>query len=179
MTAVTGEPDVELRVVEGPRDRAVVERLWQLYHHDLSQFRGSLPDDEGLFQSRRLPAYLDDPDGVSYLLVLGDRPVGFALVRGLDAEQRTICEFFVVRAARRRRCGYDAALQVLRLHPGRWEIAFQEENPGAARFWRQVATAASGSSWTQERRPVPDKPHLPHDVWLSLDTADTGDLASG
>jgi len=46
----------------------VVERLSQLYRHDLSEFVGSLPDDEGLYKPGRLPGYFDDPDRGGYLI---------------------------------------------------------------------------------------------------------------
>jgi predicted acetyltransferase len=77
-------------------------------------------------------------------------------------------EFFVVRAARRQRVGYRAAVELLHLHPGRWAIPFQEENPGAARFWRRLASEIAGSGWREERRPVPEKPQIPPDSWLFL-----------
>jgi predicted acetyltransferase len=148
----------------------VVERLWQLYRHDLSEFRGSMPGDDGLFTPGRLPTYVDDPDPdrCGYLIRSGPAVAGFVLVRGLTAEPRTLVEFFVVRAARRRGVGHAAATQVLRAHPGRWEIAFQEENPTAARFWRRFAVDLVGSVYREERRPVPGKPHIPPDTWLLL-----------
>lgn len=151
-------------------DRPLVERLWQLYAHDLSEFRGWLPDGDGLYPSGRLPLFFDDPDRCGYLVCRGAAVVGFALVRDLSGDPRVLGEFFVVRAARRLRVGQDAALAVLRAHPGRWEIAFQEDNPGAARFWRRVATEAVGSAWTEERRPIPGKPAMPYDTWLALTT---------
>ena len=81
-----------------------------------------------------------------------------------------LSEFFVVRSARRKRVGHHAALQLLRQHSGPWQIAFQEANPAAARFWRRVATEAVGAAWSEQRRPVPGKPDLPPDTWLVLTT---------
>jgi predicted acetyltransferase len=150
--------------------RPVVERLWQLYAHDLSAFRGSMPDGDGLYKAGRLPTYFDDPDRCGYLVCSGAALAGFALIRGLSDQPRVMGEFFVVRAARRRRVGHQAAVALLGRHPGRWEIAFQEENAGAARFWRRVATDAVGPAWAEERRPVPGKPQLPPDTWLLLST---------
>ncbi|MFD2082449.1 GNAT family N-acetyltransferase [Actinopolymorpha cephalotaxi] len=149
-------------------DRPLIDRLWQLYAHDLSEFRGTMPDAAGLFKWTRVPDYFDDPDRCGYLVLHGSAPAGFALVRGLKDDSRLMGEFFVVRAVRRRGVGHDVALELLRLHPGRWEIPFQEENPGAARFWRRIATEVAGDRWTEERRPVPGKPQIPPDVWLSL-----------
>lgn len=141
------------------------------YKHDLSEFRGSMPDEEGLFKPGRFPSFFGDPDRCGYLIYGGQVLAGFAFVRGLCAEARVVGEFFVVRAARRQRVGYEAAVELLRLHPGRWEIAFQEENPGAARFWRRVTADVAGAAGVvvkEERRPVPGKPEIPPDTWLLL-----------
>jgi predicted acetyltransferase len=129
-----------------------------------------MPDDEGLYTLGPLPSYFGDPDRCGYLIHSGPVLAGFALVRGLSAEPLVMGGFFVVRAARRQRTGYEAATELLRLHPGRWEIAFQEENPGAARFWRRVGADVAGAACEEERRPVPGKPEIPPDTWLLLNT---------
>jgi predicted acetyltransferase len=148
--------------------RPVVERLWQLYRHDLSEFRGSLPDVAGLFHTRPLDPFLDgDPDRAAHLF-LQDGPVGFALVSRIASGPRLMSEFFVVRAARGHGVGRAAADALFALYPGAWEIPFQEENAVAARFWRRVAAETAGEGVREERRPVPGKPHIPPDVWLSL-----------
>ncbi|MEO7980211.1 MAG: GNAT family N-acetyltransferase, partial [Sporichthyaceae bacterium] len=153
-----------------PEQRPVLERLWQLYRHDLGEFRGMLPDGGGLFSAGGLPAFLEShPDRIAYLVRHDGRPAGFALVRGLDAPPPTVSEFFLVRALRRQGVGYAVATEVLLRTPGPWVVAFQEENPGAARFWRRVATDLAGDTWSEQRVPVPDKPWLPPDVWLTLE----------
>lgn len=162
--------DVSLELVSGEH-RSTVERLWQLYMHDLSEFRGSLPDAEGLYKWGRLPLYFGDSDRCGYLVRRSDDVAGFAFVRGLDAEARVVGEFFVVRALRRQQVGRQTMHRLFERHPGRWEIPFQENNTGAARFWRAVATEVAGSAWTEELRPIPDKPQLHPDTWLLLDTA--------
>jgi predicted acetyltransferase len=119
-----------------------------------------------MFKAGRLPTYLDDPDACGYLISYRDAPAGFAFVRTLPDETRTIGDFFVVRAARRRRLGYEVARELLRRHPGRWEIGFQAENAGAAEFWRRLATDVVGASWREDLRPVPGKPHIPDDHFI-------------
>ena len=153
----------------GAADRPALDRLWLMFRHDMSEFRGQLPRRDGTFRSERLQAAFGDPDWAPYLLARGDSPVGLALVRGLRAQARVLSAFFVVRGARRSGIGLQAAQQVTARHPGRWEVAFQDENVAAAAFWRRVATEISGDAWTENRRPVPGRPGLPPDVWISFD----------
>ncbi|WP_282796489.1 GNAT family N-acetyltransferase [Streptomyces sp. CC224B] len=159
-------PDV-IRLVSAA-DHAVTERLWLMFCHDMSELHGWLPEPDGTFGHARLRTALADPDWAAYLVVSGDRPAGLALVRGLTGARRVLNSFFVVRGARRKGLGLRAVRQLLAAHPGRWEVAFQDTNPAAARFWRRVATEVAGEAWSEERRPVPHRPDLAPDVWISF-----------
>jgi predicted acetyltransferase len=172
MTVVTSSSPVHLELVTA-QSRPVVENLLELYIHDLSQFRMSRPDEAGRFNhDERYAAFFSDSDRCAYLLRNESGPVGFGLIRGLGASRRIMAGFFVVRGVRRLGVGHDAALAMLRRHPGVWEIPFQEENSGAARFWRELARSAVGRKWTEDRRPVSMKPHIPDDVWITLDSSE-------
>ncbi|MFB7798097.1 GNAT family N-acetyltransferase [Isoptericola sp. NPDC056134] len=175
-----------------PEDRALLERLWLLFRHDMSAVSGELPGPDGRFRDDRLRTALDeidrdartDEDGTGrraatwrgYLAMAPDgargrsdeRPVAFALVRGLDAPTRVLSAFFVARAARQRGVGREVAAAVLRDVPGPWEIAYQDANAGAASFWPRVATDVAGDGWSVTHRPVPGRPEVPPDAWLSL-----------
>jgi predicted acetyltransferase/ADP-ribose pyrophosphatase YjhB (NUDIX family) len=156
-----------LRVTEVADDEwPLVERLWQLYQHDLSEFRHSAPDGQGLFVTGRLPAYAESSDRTGYLARRGDVPCGFALVRGLDGDHRLMGEFFVSRSVRGRGVAAAFAREVLDRHPGRWVVPFQNENPPAAAFWRRLAAEVLDNV-SEQTIPVPGKAHLPADVWLS------------
>jgi predicted acetyltransferase len=145
----------------------VVERLWQLYSHDLSEFRHSAPGPDGAFPSGRLPLYGDDEGRTAYLARLGDVPCGFALVRlGLRRDRRTMGEFFVTRSTRGRGVAAAFATEVFARHPGAWLVPFQDENPRAASFWRRLAYDVLVDV-AESSREVPGKRHLPPDVWLS------------
>ncbi len=109
-----------------------------------------------------------EPGWAPYLLTCEERPAGFAFVRGLDGPVRVLNSFFVARGARRRGVGLRAVRQVLTRHPGPWEIAFQQDNPAAVSFWPRVAEDLAGDAWTREPRPVPGRPELPVDVWISF-----------
>ncbi len=186
-----------------PADRALLERLWLLFRHDMSAVSGELPGPDGRFRDDRLRAALGEierdtdrdarrdpgkrtdsgpPAWRGYLATVtddtgrtgdqaGERPVAFALVRRLDAPTRVLSAFFVVRAARQHGIGRDVAAAVLRDVPGPWEIAFQDANAAAAAFWPRVATDVAGDRWAITHRPVPGRPEVPPDAWLSLTAA--------
>jgi predicted acetyltransferase len=170
-------PEVALRPLTAAT-RPIVERLWQLYRHDLSQFRGThgpegfrgtLPDEDGMFHARGLsPFFEDDADHAAYLFYTGVRPVGFGLVSRLASQARLMSEFFVVRGARGQGIARAAVDELFARYPGEWEIPFQENNVAAARFWRRVATSVAGENLREELRPVPGKPEIPPDVWLTI-----------
>lgn len=151
-----------------PADRPLLERLWLMFRHDVSEFRGLLPNRDSTFRRDRIVAAFEDPDWVAYLLMNDDGPVGLALVRGLTGPTRVLNSFFVVRGIRRSGIGLRAVRALAAQHPGPWQVAFQDDNTAAVHFWRRVATEVSGNTWTEERRPVPGKPELPPDVWISF-----------
>ena len=62
---------LELREVT-PDTRTVAERLWQLYRHDLSEFRGTQLEEDGTFLLRRLTPFLEgDANRRAYLFYRG------------------------------------------------------------------------------------------------------------
>jgi predicted acetyltransferase len=149
-------------------DRPLVERLWLMFRHDMAEFDGLLPNPDGTFRSERLDLAFTDPDWAPYLFTIGERPVGFAFVRALTCPTRVLNSFFVMRGARRTGIGLQTVQKVMTRHPGPWEIAFQDNNAAAVRFWRRVATEIAGDAWTDERRPIPGRPDLTPDVWISF-----------
>jgi predicted acetyltransferase len=153
----------------GAADRPMVERLWLMFRHDMSEFGGQLPNPDGTFRAERLVAAFDDRNWACYVFTgPEDRPVGFAIVRGLAGPVRVLSSFFVVRSVRRTGVGLQAVGAIVAEHPGPWEVAFQDANAAAVRFWHRVATEFAGSDWSEERKTVPGRPDLPPDVWISF-----------
>jgi predicted acetyltransferase len=159
-------PDVHVRLATAG-DRPLTERLWLMFRHDMSEFRGITPGPDGTFRSDRLHAAFKSADWAPYLLTSRERPVGLAFVRGLTGPTRVLSSFFVVRGVRRTGIGLRAVQEVVARHPGPWEVAFQDNNAAAVRFWRRVASEVAGECWTEEHRPGP--PELPPDTWISFD----------
>jgi predicted acetyltransferase len=150
--------------------RAVLSNLGQLYRHDLSGALGHLPNADGTFNNRRLDRFLAeaDPGRRAWLITAAGALGGFVFTAPADGGGTTIADFFVVRALRRSQVGREAARQVIAAAPGRWRIAFQRYNPGAERFWAQVATDAAGEHWVMaDDPPVAGRPP---DTWITFRT---------
>ena len=141
--------------------------LWQAYRNDLAEICSSVPRADGRYNHSHLDAYEGSRDHVGYLAWEDEGPVGFALVHGLVDGPRSIGGFYVVPFLRRSGLGRRLALDVIERHPAPWTIAFQRDNLAAGRFWRAVATEAFGEGWTEDVRPVPGKPDVPPDHWIT------------
>ncbi|MER5506435.1 hypothetical protein ABT052_14060 [Streptomyces sp. NPDC002766] len=76
-------PDVSVRLATAG-DRPVVERLWLMFRHDLSGFRGVLPNPDGTFRGDRVEAAFARDGWAPYLFLRDDRPVGLAGPRPLS-----------------------------------------------------------------------------------------------
>ncbi len=152
--------------------RTIVAWLWQAYRHDLATIVNGLPYADGRYQAALLDGF-PMADGAAYLAWRAhpktgeDAPIGFALIRGLTGERRSIDGFWVTPVARREGVGTQFALNVLGRHEGPWTIAFQHDNTGAGIFWRHIANAVFGpGQWSEETRPVPTLPGVPPDHFI-------------
>ena len=79
------------------------------------------------------------------------RAVGFALLdthshRDGGAVGRNMAEFFVMRQHRRRGVAAAAVREILRQHPGQWEVAVATRNSAANTFWPKALGAADNVS---------------------------------
>ncbi|GAB4004109.1 GNAT family N-acetyltransferase [Nocardioides ultimimeridianus] len=168
---MNGADGFDVRVI-GADELPILRWLWQAFRADLASVVHGLPYADGRYQAKDVDD-LPRPDVVGYLAwrphpnTGEDAPIAFALVDGIGLAERSVSGFWVAPAARRDGVGIRLALDVLARHPGPWAIAFQHENPYAASFWRRVADRAFGASgWTEERVPVPGRPHVPADHWI-------------
>jgi predicted acetyltransferase len=146
-------------VVAALRDRPALERLFQLYLHDFTEFDPHDVGDDGLYAVPSLDAYWSDPGRFPFLIRVEGSLAGFVLVsphspsgRGAD---RSIAEFFVMRMHRRSDVGRTAATMVFNLLPGTWEVAQIVANTPAQAFWRAVIGAYTGGAYEELPRGSP------------------------
>jgi len=167
---------VELRPA-ARTDRAVLGNLGQLYRHDLSEAYRHPPNPDGTFNNRRLDLFLAgaDPQQRAWLITASGALGGFVMTAPGPGSGMSISDLFIVRALRRWGVGREAARQVIAMTPGLWSIGFQRYNPGAERFWTQVASDAAEDTWTTHDDPPVEG--RPPDTWITFRTPMPGHRA--
>jgi predicted acetyltransferase len=140
--------------------------LFQFYAYDFSELEpaGSVVfevNGEGRFEPYPyLRDYWSAGDRRPLLIRTNARTAGFALINTPSHQggnvERSTAEFFVARKYRRQGVATMALHQILRLHPGQWEVAVAERNLAAKLFGQ--GDCGSGeclrSSHSTRRRPT-------------------------
>jgi predicted acetyltransferase len=149
-------PIVRLRVASDA-ERPLIDGLAQFYIYDFSEMEPAQSDEfefeanGGFGPIPGMDDYWRDDHSHPLLILVDDRPAGFALInthshRDGGHVERNMGEFFVARKHRRRGAAMQAVRQVLRLYPGRWEVAVAARNTAAAAFWPRAIAAAPNVS---------------------------------
>ena len=124
-------------------EQPALENLMQLYCYDWSELSAFDVGDDGRFLGPPLDSYWAQPSRHPFLLRVGDKLAGFALIlQGSRLTRRSdvfdMAEFFVMRRYRRHGVGRAAAFAAFDRFKGPWEVRQREENAVATAFWRQA-----------------------------------------
>ena len=127
----------------------VVANLLELYAHDFSEFLPLELGPDGRFGYASLSLYWSDPGRYPFLIKVDGKLGGLALVKTAEnSAGETVwdmAEFFIVRAYRRDGIGTQAAHELWRRFPGRWEVRVMQSNRTGYGFWeRAIATWNNG-----------------------------------
>lgn len=134
-----------------PSQRETLANLVQLYIHDFSEFlsgdRKLAVQEDGRYSDLlRLDEYWREADRSVWFIRAGGELAGFALINTHSHCDRPVDfnmgEFFVMRTFRREGVGARAAIDLIAMHPGQWEIAASVRNSPALAFWPRVIVAA-------------------------------------
>ena len=143
-------PPPEVQVISAlPSQETTLRHLIDLYAYDFSALLGLDVADDGRFAFRDLAPFWTDDWRHAFLVRVGDRLAGFALVEDrsrLDgtAGVHDMAEFFILRKYRREGVGERAARLLFQRFPGRWEVRQRPENREATAFWRRVIERHTG-----------------------------------
>lgn len=135
-------------------ERALLERLLQLYLYDFSEIDHDDVGENGLFDYDVLDRYGREPGYYALLLRVRGKPAGFALVDDRSswpdsAHRHSIHEFHVLRRYRRAGYGLAMAWAIFDRYPGAWQIEQIGPNVDAQAFWRRVVAGYTGDRFTE------------------------------
>jgi predicted acetyltransferase len=141
--------------------KPILASLMQLYIHDFSEIDGTDVEVSGRYEYPYLDQYWADPSRHPFLIRVDGQWAGFVLVNAESVlktpDVHCIAEFFVMRKYRKRGVGRHAALAVLSLFPGKWEVAEMTANTAGRDFWRKVIGSLTGGEYLEEL--------VDNDVW--------------
>jgi predicted acetyltransferase len=128
--------------------------LVQLYIHDFNAFlapdrRIGVGEDGRFADVLRLDDYWTRDDRAVWFIRAGGALAGFALLNRQSHCDRPVdhnmAEYFVARTYRRDGIGARAAIDLIDMHKGQWEIAVGARNAPAKAFWPKVIAAVGAS----------------------------------
>jgi len=134
--------------------KPVLERLYQLYLYDFSEFEGSDVNQDGLFEYKYLDLYWTEANRFPFLIYVEDKIAGFVLIKSRACLQekreiKEVGEFFVMRKYRRQGIGKMVVFYIFDKFPGKWEVRQMNANIAAQRFWRSVIGEYTEGNFTE------------------------------
>jgi predicted acetyltransferase len=139
-------------------EKPILERLYQLYDYDFSEFDQSDVDANGLFIIEYLNTYWQEDGRYPFLVRVDGKLAGFVLVsrlpgKGAQGEEvHSIAEFFVMRKYRGLGVGRWVAFQVFDRFPGEWRVEEMSVNLPAQAFWRRVIGEYTAGAYVERIR---------------------------
>jgi predicted acetyltransferase len=140
----------EVRIAT-PADRQPIQRMLELYQHDLSDIWDQDLDCHGEY-GYALDRYWEMEGFHPFVATAESKYAGFALANQavrVGTEGRWMDQFFVLKKYRRQGVGQLLAVSALSELPGRWEVGQMPQNHAAQAFWRRVIGELTGGRYKE------------------------------
>lgn len=133
---------IEIVKVE-EEQREILAHLIELYEYDFTEYEDNDVNSYGLFGYSYLDYYWTEEDRYPYFIKVDGKLAGFAMVCGFcyvskGCDTLFMSEFFIMKKYRNQGIGKYAAMEVLKKHPGKWELTVHPNNKGSHIFWKNV-----------------------------------------
>ena len=127
----------------GEKDRELLWNINQKYLYEMTNFYEDQMDEAGNYHYGYFDEYFTDPRRTAYLIYQDETLIGFAFLCPYSnigqAPDYTMAEFTIFPAYRRKHFALAAAEKILDMHPGKWEIKYNEKNAGGRKLWNTLA----------------------------------------
>jgi predicted acetyltransferase len=128
----------EIRIA-AVNEKPLLHSLLQAYLGELSQFEEIRRNKSGEYEYRYLRFYWTENTRWPYLFYADGYLVGFALVWQHE-DTFIMAEFTVLPEFRKQGLGKTFASDVIKKHPGKWNIEYDTPNEAGSRFWNKLVT---------------------------------------
>lgn len=142
------QPDVRIAALA---DRLPIQRMLELYQHDLSDIWNQDLDSHGEY-GYALDRYWDSEGFYPFVATVDGKYAGFALVNPavrIGTHGYWMDQFFVLKKYRHQGVGRLLAQSVFAALVGRWEVGQMPENRPAQVFWREVISRWTGGRFKE------------------------------
>ena len=133
-------------------DRLPIQRMLELYQHDLSDIWDQDLDSHGEY-GYALDRYWDTDGFHVFVTTVDSKYAGFALVNQevrIGTHGNWMDQFFVLKKYRHQGVSQFLAHTVFAALPGRWEVGQLPENVPAQFFWREVIGKYTGGRFKEQ-----------------------------
>jgi predicted acetyltransferase len=146
--------NVQVTPATGREERARLLALFELYVYDFSEMLRLDVGADGRFHGPALEAYWADARCHPFLVRVGEKLAGFALVQQRsrlsgDESVFDMDQFFVLRRYRRSGVGQQMAAWLFDHFRGVWEVREKAENVGGIAFWRRIIGRYTGARFEE------------------------------
>jgi predicted acetyltransferase len=146
--------NVQVTPATEPDERARLLALFELYVYDFSEMLGLDVGQDGRFHAPALDAYWADARCHPFLVRVGEKLAGLALVQqrsrlSSDESVFDMDQFFVLRKYRRSGVGEKVAARLFDRFRGVWEVRQKAENVGGIAFWRRTIGRYTGGQFEE------------------------------
>jgi predicted acetyltransferase len=132
-------------------DKKIIQNLYQLYLHDLSEFEEIEIDDNGLYPlGKYFDLYWTEAERIPFLMFLNESIVGFCFVRILGVSSYQLSEFFILRSFRNQGIAKEFAFQIFNMYRGQWQVCQLKNNVPARRFWIKVVSQFTNGQFIEQ-----------------------------
>lgn len=140
----------------------LIKNMYVFYRYDLLPFQSdkSSINEYGIIDEQDSKTHADgvkdcdiwwaDPAAFAFLIKLDNKPVGFIMVQSAEQYQHVpvdygLIEFFILNQYRKLGIGAKSISLLFKDLPGKWELAWLENNIVAEKFWRHTISSMTDS----------------------------------
>jgi len=138
--------EMEISLVK-EEEKLILAHLIELYEYDFSDFEDTDVNGLGLYGYSYLDYYWTEKRRFPYFIKVNGFLAGFVMVCDYcyvsSQDTLVMSEFFVMKKYRGKGIGKRAAIDVLRKHPGKWELMVHPKNLVSHSFWDSVVKEVS------------------------------------